>query len=125
MTRAPASITSATCAPRRAKSADRIDGATWRSPKRSRALIGRLHRGQHRVTAVLAEHVLGGAHADDRLVLAAVGALRDQLVAPQAVDAPVAAGELGRAKPRLAAARACGPLESLLTGLHLGRLQAR
>ena len=45
-------------------------------------------------------------HADDRLVLAAVRALRDELVAAQAVDAAVAARELGRAQPRLAAARA-------------------
>ena len=55
---------------------------------------------------MLAEHVLGGAHADDRLVLAAVRAVRDQLIAPQAVDAAKAAGQLSRAQPRLTATRA-------------------
>ena len=50
-----------------------------------------------------------GAHPDDRLVLAAVGALGDELVAPQAVDAPVATRKLGRPQPGLAASRAGGP----------------
>src|SRR6478609_11751381 len=111
ITRAPASMTSATWAPSFEKSAERIDGATWRSPKRSRAVTGRSHRGKHRVAAMLAEHVLRGAHPDDRLVLAAVGTLRDELVAPQAVDAAIAAGKLSRAQPRLAAAGAARALE--------------
>src|SRR4051794_27896111 len=55
---------------------------------------------------MLAAQVLGSAHAHDGLVLAAVRALRDQLVAPQAIDAAVAARQLGRSQPRLAAARA-------------------
>src|SRR5204863_5347770 len=54
---------------------------------------------------------LGGAHAHDRLVLAAAAALGDQLVAPQAVDAPVAPRELRRAKPWLAASRTRRALE--------------
>src|SRR3954453_21336538 len=114
ITRAPASITSATCAPSRAKSAERIDGATCRAPNRSRAVIGPSHRAQHRVAAVLAEHVLGGAHPGDRLMLPAVGALRDQLVAAQAVHAPETARQLRGPQPGLAATRAGGPLEGLL-----------
>ena len=45
----------------------------------------------------LAGHVLGGAHAGDRLVLAAVGALRDELEAAQTVHAAEAAGQLQKA----------------------------
>jgi hypothetical protein len=41
-------------------------------------------------------------------MLAAVRALRDELVAPQTVHAPVAARELRRAKPGLITARARG-----------------
>src|SRR5690349_17418786 len=102
MTRAPASITSSICVPRRPKSAERIEGATRRSVRRGgrgfslmnfraslaarrnrygRLLAPRSYRPQHRLAAVLAGHVLGGAHPRDRLVLAAVGALRDQLEA--------------------------------------------
>src|SRR3954453_2234845 len=126
MTRAPASMTSATWAPSREKSADRIDGATCRPPKSSRA-PGTIssHRAQHRVAAVLAEHVLGGAHPGDRLVLAAVGTLRDELVATQAVDAPEATGQLRGPQPRLPATRARGPLQGGVPGLHLARLQPR
>src|SRR4051812_45192341 len=105
MTRAPAAMTSATCSPSREKSAERIDGATWRPPKSSRAdpaaadlsvaaSIGRLDGAKHRVAAMLAEQVLVGAHANDGLMLAAVRALRYELVAPQAVHAAVATGEL-------------------------------
>src|SRR5215218_8924264 len=116
MTRAPASITSSIWAPRRAKSAERIDGATRRSPISSsiRALIPApwiSYVPQHRVAAVLAGHVLGRAHPCDRLVFAAVGALRDQLEAAQTVHAAEAARELRRAQPRLAAARAGGSLQ--------------
>src|ERR671914_306836 len=69
----------------------------------------RSHQPQHRVPAVLADHVLRVAHPRDRLVLAAVGALGDQLVAPKTVHAAIAARELRRPKPGLAAARAGGP----------------
>src|SRR3954447_25977104 len=126
MTRAPASMTSATWAPSREKSADRIDGATCRPPNSSRA-AGTIssHRAQHRVAAMLAEHVLSGAHPGDRLVLAAVRTLRDELVAPQAVDAPEATGQLRGPQPRLAAARARGPLQGRVSSLHLARLQPR
>jgi hypothetical protein len=58
---------------------------------------------------MLAEQILGRAHPGDRLVLAAVGALRDQLVAAQAVHAAVAPGKLGRTQPGLAASRAGRP----------------
>src|SRR5262245_49792321 len=60
---------------------------------------------EHRIAAMLAEEVLGRAHSDDRLVCPTVGALRGELVAPQAVDASIPAGELGRPRPGLAAAR--------------------
>ena len=55
---------------------------------------------------MLALHVLGAAHASDRLVLAAVRALRDKLEAAEAVDADEASRQLRRAQPGLAAARA-------------------
>src|SRR5262249_52942356 len=58
---------------------------------------------QHRVAAVLALHVLGAAHAADRLMLTAVRALRDQLEPAQAIDADEAPGQLRRAEPWLAA----------------------
>src|SRR5215204_1097501 len=134
MTRAPAAITSATCAPRREKSAERTEGATWRPPKSSRgdaasgdlsvaASIGRSDGTKHRVAAMLAEQVLRRAHANDRLVLTAVAALRDELVAAQAVDAAIAAGQLRGPKPRLAATRAGGALQRRVPGLHLRSLQ--
>ena len=63
---------------------------------------------------MLAEQVLGGAHADDCLVGAAVRALGGELVAPEAVDAAVSAGELSRAQPRLTAARTDRALERRL-----------
>lgn len=70
--------------------------------------------------AVLAHHVLGAAHPADRLVLAAIGALGDQLVAMQAVDADETAGELGRPQPRLSATRAGGaPKRAALGALNL------
>ena len=60
---------------------------------------------------MLAEQVLGGAHPDDRLMLAAGRAMRDELVAAQAVDAAPASGKLGRPQPRLAAPGANRALE--------------
>src|SRR5688572_9021160 len=102
ISRAPASMTSATCAPRRAKSDERIDGATrfpayssWReavvfsvaaSISGPSVRVG-LDVAQHRVAALLAAHVLASAHPADRPMLAAVRALRDELVAAQAEDA--------------------------------------
>src|SRR4051794_3980038 len=67
--------------------------------------------------ALLALHVLGAGEAADRAMLAAVGALRDELESPQAIDADEAAGELRRAKPGLTTARAVRPLEGALIGL--------
>lgn len=55
---------------------------------------------------MLAHHVLGTAEPDDRLVLAAVLAGRRDLVALEAEHAPKAPGQVGRAKPGLAAAGA-------------------
>ena len=69
---------------------------------------------QHRAAAMLAAQVLGGAHPDDRLMRPALGAPRDELVAPQAVDASVAARELGRAQPGLAASGTDRALERRL-----------
>lgn len=67
---------------------------------------------------MLAEEVVVGAHPDDRLMLTAVGALRDKLVTVEAVDAAVAPRELGRAQPWFAAARAPGPRQRRLFGSH-------
>ena len=124
MIRAPAAITSSTCAPSREKSAERIEGATRLRAKRSRArgrgvIGGGFHPlpqmlAEHRVAAVLAHHVLGAAHAADRLVLAAVRALGDELEAAQAVDADEAPGQLRGAQPGLAAARAIRALQRAL-----------
>src|SRR5688500_17199361 len=76
---------------------------------------------QHRVAAMLAEEVLVGAHADDGLVLATVLAGRDELVAAQAEDAAVAAGQLRRAQPGLAAPGTPRPRNrGFLPGLHQG-----
>src|SRR4051794_37457534 len=117
ITRAPASITSSIWAPSRPMSAERIDGATRGSLRRSRirSLIcrepRRLGGAQHRCTAALAFHVSGVGHPGDRLVLAAVGALGDEFEAAEAVDAAQAAGQLGRAQPGLAAVRAGGSAE--------------
>src|SRR4051794_22435137 len=112
MTRAPASITRSTSAPSREKSAERIDGATRGEAISSamRSLIGAeptervrtwLSRSKHRGAAGLALHVLGVAHAGDRLVFAAVRALRDQFEAAEAVDAAQPPGQLRRAQPGL------------------------
>src|SRR3954453_22018351 len=84
----------------------------------------RSNRPQHRTAAVLATHVLGGAHPDDRLMLAGPRTLRDELVTAQAVDAAVAARELGRPKPRLAAARARRTGELALRGHQLAATPA-
>ena len=114
ITRAPAARTSSTWAPSRAKSADRIDGAT-RGSRSSAAVVPaaepvrsshRLDRPQHAALAVVAGDDRRARHAHDRRVLAAVGAHRDELVALQAVDAAVAPGHRGGAQPRLAASRA-------------------
>ena len=112
ITRAPTSITSATCAPSFEKSADRIDGAIRRDAEE---LCGRWgsYGPEHRVAAMLADHVLGTAEPDDRLVLAAVLARRRDLVALEAEHAAKAPRQVGRAKPRLAAARAGGALGKL------------
>ncbi len=59
---------------------------------------------------MLADHVLGTAEPHDRLVLAAVLARRGDLVALKAKHAAKPAGQVRRAKPRLAAARTRGPL---------------
>src|SRR3954451_10660508 len=118
ITRAPAAITSSTCAPNRENSAERMDGGTGRSPKRTRGGIACLHGAEHRIAAVLAAQVLVGAHPGDRLMLATVGALRDQLITSQGVDAAVAARQLRRAKPRLAATGAGRALERGVLGLH-------
>ena len=105
MTRAPASRTSWTCSRSRPKSAERIEGAT-RTPRRSsRATSDRL---KHALAAVVALDDRRAGHAHDRRVLTAVRAHRGELVAVQAVDAAVAAGQVGRPQPRLAAVRAGG-----------------
>ena len=64
---------------------------------------------EHRAATGLAVHVLGVAHPGDRLVLAAIGALGDELEAAEAVDAAKPARQLGRAQPGLTAvgARRC------------------
>ena len=117
--RAPAAITSSTCAPSRAKSAARIDGAIRRVVNRSAGLMAvrSSDRPQHRMAAMLADHVRGTAHPHDCLVLAAVRALRDELVALEAEDAAEAAGKRCRPQPRLAAARTARARKGLL-GAH-------
>src|SRR2546423_9310372 len=78
MTLAPAAMTSSTCAPRRAKSADRIEGATWM------AIF--LNLDQHGAAAMAALQHRSGGHPDDRRMLTAVVADRPQLDTVQAVD---------------------------------------
>jgi hypothetical protein len=63
---------------------------------------------------MLADHVLGTAHADDRLMLATLGALGDELVPLEAEDAPEAARERRRPQPRLAAPGTAGPGQGFL-----------
>ena len=63
---------------------------------------------------MLADHVLGTAQADDRLMLAAVLARRGELVALQAEHAAKAPRQVRGAKPGLAAARARRALASSL-----------
>src|SRR4051794_40362384 len=70
------------------------------------------------MAAVLAPHVLGAAHAADRLVLAAIGALGDELEATQAVHADEAPGKLGGAQPRLTASGAVRALKGALGRLR-------
>src|ERR1700756_177405 len=106
MTRAPAASTSSTWAARRAKSADRIDGATRRSASSPFVCLREMASDllKHAAVAVVAFGNRRCRHADDRRVLAAVGAHRHQLKAPQAVDAAVAPGHCRRPQPRLTAA---------------------
>ena len=87
---------SATCSPRRAKSAARIDGATPCEAHRHQIGV------EHRALAVVARVQRGVRHAHDRRVLAAVRADRAQLEAVQAVHAAVAAraGSSGAATAR-------------------------
>src|SRR5581483_7839143 len=118
ITRAPAAITSATCSPRRAKSADRIDGAIRDSRSRRSVASGgpaelsgnldRLNRPQHAAVTVVAGDDRRARHAHDRRVLPAVRAHRHELVALQAVDASIAPRRRCRSQPRLAASRALG-----------------
>src|SRR5688500_8809198 len=73
---------------------------------------------------MLALHVLGPAHPADGLVLAAVRALGDQLEALQAEDADEPPGQLGGAKPGLAAGgtnRAAERASLVDLVRHLGR----
>src|SRR5262249_62381225 len=91
-------------------------------PLLGRDLHGRnLDASQHRMAAMLALHVLGAAHPADGLMLSAVGALRDELEAAQAVDAHEPPGQLRRAQPRLAATGAIRSLEAALGSL--GRIR--
>src|SRR5581483_4241006 len=109
MIRAPASSTSFTWDPRRAKSADRIEGATWRSakmPDREGWECTRLDRLQHAALAVVAGDARGARHAHDRGMFAAVRTHRDQLVTLQTPETAIATGQGRGPQPRLAAARA-------------------
>src|SRR5262245_51027347 len=124
ISRAPASMTSPTCAPRREKSAERMEGATRLPENSSRrdsvpdsVAASTSDAPQHRVAAVLAPHVLGSAHAADGLMLAAVRTLRDELEAAQTVHADEAARKLCRAQPRLTAAGAIWPAGDALSRL--------
>src|SRR3954447_21389608 len=140
MTRAPASITSASWAPRREKSAERIEGATPGDSisSRIRSLMvpatypagrpaNRASGGaQYRGAAGVALQVLGLAHPGDRPVLAAVRALRDQLEAAEAADAAQPSGQLGGPQPGLPAAGTGGAVEDAATAESgLGRLAHR
>src|SRR5579862_5804771 len=106
MTRAPAASTAPTCSPSRAKSAARIDGATWR-PVRLRGI--RLDRSEHAALAVVAGDDRRARHADDGGMLAAVRAHRHELVPLQAVHAAIATRDGGGPQPRLAASRTGRP----------------
>ena len=64
-----------------------------------------LNRREHRGLAVAAHVQRGAGHAHDRRMLPTIGAHRTQLEAVQAVHAAIAAGEIGRAQPRLMAGR--------------------
>src|SRR5437899_2216427 len=120
ITRAPAASTSLTCSPRREKSADRIEGATRTSRRRSPVATVRSSQHtpsdghEHRIPAVVALEDGRRGHAHDRRVLAAVGTDRGELEAVQAVDAAVAPGEVRGAQPRLGAVRAQRPEVDLL-----------
>jgi hypothetical protein len=131
MTRAPASNTSFTCAPRREKSADRIEGATRSSRSSGDACDGTsglsrdwrtpLDRPQHASLAVVAGDDGGGRHSHDRGMLTAVRAHRYEFVSLQAVHTAVAAGHGSGTEPRLATSRA---LRAQLDGMfrHTPRL---
>ncbi len=94
------------------RDSDRGVGGGLRGPPGS-SVAGRrssdLERPEHRCAAVVAGHVGGVGHARDRHVRSAVGALRAQLEAVQAVHAAVAAGQVRAPQPGLAARRALGP----------------
>src|SRR5260221_367976 len=79
--------------------------------------FARSYRVEHGRLAGLAGHILGGAHPGDRLVLAAVRTLRDQLEAAQTVHAAEASRQLGRPQPWLAARRAFRSLQHRLIAL--------
>src|SRR5580658_1137715 len=107
MTRAPTSITSATCAPSRAKSAERIEGAKRRSwsisstPSRLVLVeVINLHGPEHAALTVIAGDDGRARHAHDRRVFAAVRAHRHELVALQAVQATVSTGYGRGPQPR-------------------------
>src|SRR5918998_2877077 len=102
MTRAPASMMSRTWTARSAKSADRIEGATWRSARGTWSDLP-----EHGCLAGVAGQDRGLRHAHDRRMLAAIGAQRAQLEAVQAVHAAIAPGQVRRPQPRLLAVRAC------------------
>ena len=74
------------------------------------------------MTAMLAEKVLGIRHPHDRLMLAAVRALRDELEPVQAKDAAKAPRELCGPQPGLAALRAIRPWQERLATRHLSPL---
>src|SRR4051794_17207154 len=74
-------------------------------------------------TALVAGDVAGVHHPRDRRMHAAIGALRAQLEAAQAVDAVEAPGQVGGAQPGLAAGGAFGA-EADIVGAHV-RLSRR
>src|SRR5690242_1554215 len=72
-------------------------------------------------SALVAGHVTRVHHACDRRVHAAVRAFRAQLEAAQAGGAAEAAGQVGGAQPRLAAARAGGAEVDRFLTAHAAR----
>src|SRR5205807_642681 len=74
--------------------------------------------------AVIAGHDRGAGHAHDRRVLTAVGTHGYELVAVQAIDAPVAPRNRAGTEPGLAAVGAFGPELHRRVG-HAARLAVR